>query len=94
MKSLISVRRELRAYQEAGVFTVADVHTAVHVGRLGGETDERVLLGLALAVRALRQGSVCVELDRLGRASSPTWTPRLATMIRPDRGPRFCRGRM
>ncbi len=66
MKSLISVRRELRAYQEAGVFTVADVHTAVHVGRLGGETDERVLLGLALAVRALRQGSVCVELDRLG----------------------------
>ena len=43
----------------------------MRVGRLGGETDERVLLAAALTVRALRQGSVCVELDRLP-TSSPT----------------------
>jgi len=60
---LISSRPELRAYQEAGVFAPADVHTAAAVCRLGGETDDRVLLAVALTVRALRQGSVCVALD-------------------------------
>jgi exodeoxyribonuclease V alpha subunit len=65
MMSLISVRPEFREFQEAGVLSVADVHTCVRIGRLGGETDERVLLAAALTVRALRQGSVCLELDRL-----------------------------
>jgi exodeoxyribonuclease V alpha subunit len=65
MNSPTPLHPELRAYQEARVFALADVHTAVHIGRLGGETDERVVLALALAVRALRHGSVCVELDRL-----------------------------
>lgn len=60
--SLISVRPELRAYHEAGVLTVADVHTSVRLGRLGGEPDERVLLAAAFTVRALRHGSVCLEL--------------------------------
>jgi exodeoxyribonuclease V alpha subunit len=63
--SLISVRPELRAYHEAGVLSVADVHTCVRLGRLGGETDERVLLAAALTVRALRHGSVCLELAGL-----------------------------
>jgi exodeoxyribonuclease V alpha subunit len=61
--ALITSRPELRAYQEAGVFTPADVQTAVAVCRLGGETDDRVLLAAALTVRALRQGSVCVALN-------------------------------
>jgi exodeoxyribonuclease V alpha subunit len=65
MMSLISVRPEFREFQEAGVLSVADVHTCVRIGRLGGETDERVLLAAALTVRALRHGSVCLELDRL-----------------------------
>lgn len=63
--SLISMRPELRAYHEAGVLSVADVHTCVRLGRLGGETDDRVLLAAALTVRALRHGSVCLELARL-----------------------------
>jgi exodeoxyribonuclease V alpha subunit len=63
MSALITSRAELRAYQQAGVFTPADVHTAVTVCRLGGETDDRVLLAAALTVRALRQGSVCVPLN-------------------------------
>ena len=64
---LITIRPELRGHQEAGVFTPADVHTAVELCRLGGETDERVLLATALTVRALRQGSVCLALNDYGQ---------------------------
>ena len=40
----------------------ADVHTADVVCRIGREADERVRLALALTVRALRNGSVCIDL--------------------------------
>ncbi len=46
----------------AGVVEASDVHVARRVADLGGETDELVLLGAALAVRAVRHGSVCVDL--------------------------------
>jgi exodeoxyribonuclease V alpha subunit len=52
----------LRTFNEAGVLTAADVHVATRVGWLAGETDERVLLAAALATRAVRQGSVGVDL--------------------------------
>ncbi len=52
----------LAVFNEAGVLDAADVHVAHRVGRLGGEPDERVLLAAALAVRAARLGSVCVDL--------------------------------
>ena len=52
----------LGVFNEAGVLAAADVHTALAIGRIGGEQDERVLLALALAVRALRNGSVCIDL--------------------------------
>jgi exodeoxyribonuclease V alpha subunit len=52
----------LRPFNEAGVLTAADVHVAARLGRLGQETDERVLLAIALTVRAVRTGSVCLEL--------------------------------
>ncbi|MBC7290576.1 MAG: exodeoxyribonuclease V subunit alpha [Actinotalea sp.] len=61
-------RRALRAhgllavYNRAGVLTAADVHVAQRLARLTGEADDRVVLAAALAVRALRQGAVCVEL--------------------------------
>jgi exodeoxyribonuclease V alpha subunit len=64
MNSMTTLRPALQEFQEAGVLALADVHTAVAVCRLAGETDERVLLALALAVRALRHGSVCLELNR------------------------------
>ena len=35
----------------------------MQVCRLGRETDERVSLAVALAVRALRGGSVCLEIN-------------------------------
>ena len=52
----------LRAFNAAGVLAAADVHVAQRLGRLGGEPDEPVLLALALAVRGVRHGSVCVDL--------------------------------
>ncbi|MHA3023640.1 exodeoxyribonuclease V subunit alpha [Mycobacterium sp. BMJ-28] len=43
-------------------FEPADTHVAQRLTALTGETDESVLLAVALAVRALRAGSVCVNL--------------------------------
>jgi exodeoxyribonuclease V alpha subunit len=52
----------LRAVNETGVLDVSDVLVANRVCALGREPDERVALAVALAVRALRGGSVCVDL--------------------------------
>lgn len=54
-------------FNAAGVLDAADVHVACRVAELGGETDEQVRLAVALAVRAVRQGSVCVDLARVDR---------------------------
>ena len=50
------------AVDDVGVFEPADVHVAQRLTTLGGEADERVALAVALVVRALRGGSVCVDL--------------------------------
>jgi len=63
----------LAAFNEAGVLTSTDLHVATRVGALGGESDERVLLAVALAVRAVRRGSVCLDL-----ALAPETAPELA----------------
>ena len=55
----------LRTFNTAGVVSAADVHVALRLGRLGGESGEQVLLAAALAVRAVRSGSVCLELRRM-----------------------------
>lgn len=54
----------LTDFQQAGILGLAEVHTAVHLCRLAGEPDQRVLLAVALTVGAMRRGSVCLELDR------------------------------
>jgi exodeoxyribonuclease V alpha subunit len=59
----------LRTFNAAGVLAPADVHVALRLSTLGREKDERVLLAAALAVRAVRLGSVCVELSRLSDVS-------------------------
>ena len=53
----------LGVFNQAGVIALADLHAAAAIGRMGGEPDQRVALALALTVRALRTGSVCVDLD-------------------------------
>ncbi|MBB2989784.1 exodeoxyribonuclease V alpha subunit [Mycolicibacterium iranicum] len=50
----------IEAFSE--LFEPADVHVAQRLTTLGEDTDERVALAVALAVRALRSGSVCVDL--------------------------------
>ena len=52
----------LAAFNAAGVLDAPDVRTAQTIGRIGREPEERVVLALALAVRALRSGSVCIDL--------------------------------
>jgi exodeoxyribonuclease V alpha subunit len=52
-------------FNRAGVLSSADVHVASTLGRLGGERDEQVLLAAALAVRAVRLGSVCTDLSEV-----------------------------
>ncbi|WP_040691832.1 exodeoxyribonuclease V subunit alpha [Nocardia vinacea] len=66
----------LRIFNEAGVLSAADVHVALRLGRMGRETSEEVLFAAALAVRAVRSGSVCLELQRMreiGVDADETW---------------------
>jgi exodeoxyribonuclease V alpha subunit len=52
----------LRTFTDAQVLQVADVHVAQRLTALAKDTDETVALAVALAVRGLRGGSVCVDL--------------------------------
>ncbi|MFT3970241.1 MAG: exodeoxyribonuclease V subunit alpha [Micropruina sp.] len=52
-------------FHALGVLEWADLHPVRHWSLLYGESDQRVQLALALAVRALRAGSVCLELDQV-----------------------------
>jgi exodeoxyribonuclease V alpha subunit len=57
----------LRSFNQVGILSAADVHVAVRLGELAGEPDEQVRLALALAVRGVRGGSVCVDLREVPR---------------------------
>ncbi len=64
----------LGEFNSAGVLTSSDVHVASRVGALGDEGDETVLLAVALTVRAVRRGSVAVDLtDIHAIAPELTW---------------------
>ena len=52
----------LASFSAAGVLAPADVHVAQRLGVLTGESDDRVLLALALTVRGTRHGSVVLDL--------------------------------
>ena len=54
----------------AGLVEAADVHAPDRIGALAGENDDQATLALALAVRSLRHGSVCLDL-LAGRPSAP-----------------------
>lgn len=59
----------LRVFNEAGVIVAADVHVALRLGRLSDTTDEQVLLAVALAVRAPRLRSTCVDLSTISHTA-------------------------
>jgi exodeoxyribonuclease V alpha subunit len=52
----------LRVFNDAGALETADVLVAQRLTELAGETDERVALAIAFVVRAIRGGSVCLDL--------------------------------
>lgn len=66
----------LAAFNDAEVLIAADVHAVRQLGQLAGERDPEVLLAVALTVRAVRQGSVCLDLQTareavLGESTDP-----------------------
>jgi len=83
----------LAAFNDGLLLTAADLHVATRVGALGREDDERVLLAVALAVRAVRRGSVCLSLDEV-RADAPdlpwpdpaTWADAVRRSVLVDAG--------
>ncbi|MEV1293626.1 AAA family ATPase [Pseudonocardia sp. NPDC049635] len=72
----------LATFNEADVLAPGDVHVARRLARLGGRGDptgaadpasaepEPVVLAAALAVRAIRNGSVCVDLGSVASTTS------------------------
>ncbi|MEL4357584.1 MULTISPECIES: exodeoxyribonuclease V subunit alpha [unclassified Luteococcus] len=63
--TVVSATGLLAEFNRAGVLVPPDVHVAQTLGRLCGEGNQQVLLAVALAVRALRLGSVCLQLTGL-----------------------------
>ena len=61
----------LASFNRAGILSAADVHVALRLGRIGGETDEAVLLAAALVVRSTRHGSVVLDLATAEVTTSP-----------------------
>jgi exodeoxyribonuclease V alpha subunit len=51
----------LHTFNGAGVLEAADVHVAQRLAALAGEGSPVVLLAAALTVRAVRQGSICLD---------------------------------
>ena len=52
----------LRSFNEAGVLDTSDVHVAQRLCALAGDEEPLVALAVGLVVRAVRAGSVCVDL--------------------------------
>jgi exodeoxyribonuclease V alpha subunit len=67
----------LREFNEAGVLDSADVHVATRLTMQAGDSGEVVALALALAVRALRSGSVCVDLTSVAADLDDAVDPEL-----------------
>lgn len=67
----------LATFNAAGVLNAADVHVAQRCCALAEEPSDVVALAVALAVRALREGSVCVDLstvaDDIGDGGGLPW---------------------
>ena len=64
----------LRPFNEAGVLESADLHVAQRITALAEEDNPTVVLAVALAARALRGGSVCVDLTTV---ATDTGVPEL-----------------
>jgi len=62
----------LAEFNAKGVLAAADVHAARLICELWAEDDEAVGLAVALLVRALRAGSVCLDITQLADVTKAT----------------------
>ncbi len=76
----------LGRFNVAGLLEAADVHVARRLCGIVGEDDESVALAAGLAVRAVRHGSVCVDLAAVAASLAELpwpepegWLERVAT---------------
>ncbi len=86
----------LGSFNQAGVLEAADVHVASRLGDLAGvdpTVGAPVLLAVALAVRAVRAGSVCVDLTTIAALAPDlawpepgAWTGAVADSALAERG--------
>lgn len=68
----VAVEGALRVFNDAGVLESADVLVAQRLTAMAQEADETVALAVAFVVRALRGGSVCVNLAAVaGQVDAP-----------------------
>jgi len=76
----------LRAFNDAGVLSSADVQVASRLAGLGGEHDVDVILAVGLAVRGPRLGHVLVDLATISETASveTDYPVDLATLPWPD----------
>jgi exodeoxyribonuclease V alpha subunit len=61
----VGVAGLLETFNVAGVLEVSDVRVTERICALGKESDDSVALAVALLVRGLRSGSVCIELESI-----------------------------
>ncbi len=71
----------LGVFNAAGLLTSSDVHVASRVGALGNETDETVLLAVALTVRAVRRGSIAVDLATIHESAPELAWPDVGAWV-------------
>ncbi len=74
----------LRAFNEASILELADVHVATRLAERVQEDDEVVRLALALAVRSVRHGSVVLDLDTVHETVSDDETVDASTLPWPE----------
>jgi len=72
------VTDRLQEFADAGVLGPADIHVAQRLCALAGETDQTVALAVGLLVAALRNGSVCVDLQRVAEHHAQADAPEVA----------------
>jgi exodeoxyribonuclease V alpha subunit len=66
--TVVSAHGLIAQFNDAGVLGPLDVLAASTIARLLGESDERVILAAAMAVRGTRFGHVCISLSALREA--------------------------
>ncbi|MDZ7675988.1 MAG: exodeoxyribonuclease V subunit alpha [Acidimicrobiales bacterium] len=67
----------LGPFCDATVLDSADVHVATTLARLAGDDEQLVALGAAFSVRAVRHGSVVVDLATIAETAVPDEDPEI-----------------